>query len=146
LFHNIWRSLGCQADVLNILQGGLRIILTASPRVTVCQSTTAVPAVKEARETLEAEIQELLQKGAISPVPPGSKGFWSTVFLVPKPGGSWRPILNLKPLNQFIATRTFKMDTLQRIRLLLADQRWAVIVDLSDAYFHVPIAPQTHTC
>jgi hypothetical protein len=60
---------------------------------------------------------------------------------VPRPGDNWRPILNLKPLNVYIDTVTFRMDTLQRIRPLLVGQRWAVSIDLKDAYFHIPVFP-----
>jgi hypothetical protein len=69
----------------------------------------------EARLCLEQEIASLLQKQAIEEVVQPSLAFWSRIFLVPKPGGQWRVILNLKPLNSFIQTRTFKMETIQRI-------------------------------
>ena len=74
-------------------------------------------------------------------IPPGSRGgFWSTVFCTPKKTGGWCPILNLKPLNQFIRPQKFRMDTLASILRCPLKGRWALVIDLQDAYLHVPVA------
>ena len=57
------------------------------------------------------EIQDLLKKGSIERVDPDSPGFYSVFFLVEKKDGGYRPILNLKPLNQFMKQTKFKMET-----------------------------------
>lgn len=39
-------------------------------------------------------------------------GFYSNLFIVPKPNGDVRPILDLKALNQFLDIRSFRMESI----------------------------------
>ena len=50
------------------------------------------------RETamIESEINKLISKGAVTEVSPCDNEFISTVFLVPKKTGDFRPVINLK--------------------------------------------------
>ena len=68
-----------------------------------------------------------------------SLAFFNRLFLVPKPNGTWRPILDLSQLNLFLQSNTFKMETPETIRLSLQKQEWVTSLDFSDAYFHIPI-------
>jgi hypothetical protein len=61
------------------------------------------------------------------------------MFVVPKQGGKWRPIIDLSPLNVFIPKFPFKMETPASIRLALRENDWLTSIDLKDAYFHIPI-------
>ena len=64
---------------------------------------------------IRQEIANLLSKGAIRKVSQEeasqSLGHYSKIFTVPKPGGKWRVVINLKPLNEFVAKETFRMET-----------------------------------
>ena len=64
-------------------------------------------------------------------------GYYSRLFLVPKPDGSFRPIIDLKKLNQFIIVPSFKMETLFSIIAALQPQEWITKIDLKDAYHHI---------
>ena len=66
-----------------------------------------------------------------------SPGYYSRLFLVPKPDGSFRPIIDLKKLNQFIVVDSFKMETLFSIIAALQPQEWITKIDLKDAYHHI---------
>ena len=67
-----------------------------------------LPKFSEKETTLiESEIQKLISKGAITVVPPSDNKFISNIFLVPKKTGDFRPVINLKPLNQFCAENSF---------------------------------------
>ena len=59
---------------------------------------------------LTQELQNLLRKGAIEPAPQ-SPGFYSRLFLVQKASGSWRPIIDLSTLNDYITSAHFHMET-----------------------------------
>lgn len=76
------------------------------------------------------------------PVPQGEEGsgFYSTIFLVTD--GSYRTIINLKPLTKFIVCQKFKMETLKSTINLLLPECFMVSIDSKDAYYHVPIHPK----
>ena len=92
-------------------------------------------------DILNAEVAELLRKDAIEKVPPNERGcgFFSTFFLVPKKNGKMRPVINLRPLNRYLKKEHFKMDTLKKVINLVKPNDWAISLDLSDAYLHIPI-------
>ena len=94
-------------------------------------------------QALSQELSTLLAKGAIEPVDhllmPG--GFYSTYFLVPKRDGGFRPILDLRGLNKFLKVLPFHMLTTAEVRRVILQGEWFTLVDLQDAYFHVPIVP-----
>ena len=60
----------------------------------------------------------------------GSTRFFSKMFLVPKKGGEWRPIINLKTLNRYIRAPRFKMTTIKDVTHLIQQGEWAVTLDL----------------
>ena len=105
---------------------------------------------------METGLRKMLERRAMKIVDPLLDGpdFYSSLFLVEKRPGGWRPILNLKELNILVTPPSFKMDTLQSVVVSLGkDIRlsqsanmlnpgqgiWAVSLDLEDAYFHVAI-------
>lgn len=57
----------------------------------------------------------------------------------PQKDGGMRPIMDLRPLNEFITYKKFRMTTLQSILPLLESSVWMATLDLKDAYFHVTI-------
>ena len=68
-----------------------------------------------------------------------SPGCYSRLFLVPKPDGSFPPIIDLKKLNQFLIVPSFKMETLFSIIAALQPQEWITKIDLKDAYHHIMV-------
>lgn len=93
---------------------------------------------------LDQELSALLAKGAIEAVDPllQPRGYYSTYFLVPKKTGGFRPILDLRGLNRYMKVLPFHMLTTAEVLQTAAEGEWFTTVDLTDAYFHVPIAPQ----
>lgn len=59
-----------------------------------------------------------------------------------KKDGSYRLILNLKPLNEFVSYYHFKMDTIQTALKLMRPGCFMASVDLKDAYYSIPIAAE----
>ena len=95
------------------------------------------------QNALCTSIQDL-QKGAVEVIhTPESLGFYSHLFLVPKPGNRWRPVIDLSSLNKFLAIPKFKMETPESIRASLRKGEWVTSIDLTDAYLHVPIHTQS---
>ena len=84
-------------------------------------------------------VKECNQKGGIVK----SLGFYSRLFLVPKPHQRWRPVIDLSRLNTFLHVEKFKMETAESIRTSLIPGEWVLSIDLSDAYLHIPIHPHS---
>ena len=57
-----------------------------------------------------------MEKGAIQEVSENEDGFYSRLFLVPKKDGQMRPVINLRPLNQFLVHNHFKMEGMHVVR------------------------------
>jgi hypothetical protein len=93
---------------------------------------------------LRQEVAQLLEKGAIEPVDWSERlsGFFSIYFIIPKKDGGVRPILDLRGLNKFLKILPFRMLRITDVLQAVKQQHWFTTVDLKDAYFHVPIAPQ----
>ena len=73
-----------------------------------------------------------------------SPGYYSCLFLVPKPDGSFRPIIDWKKLNQFIIVPSFKMETLFSIIAAIQPQEWITKIDLKDACHHILVHVSIH--
>lgn len=90
-------------------------------------------------DLISEEIQKLLTKQVIKQVKRTPGQFLSQLFLVPKKDGTHRPVINLKPLNQFIQRQKFKMEGARTIRDIIQRNDWMISIDLKDAYLSVPI-------
>lgn len=86
------------------------------------------------------QVEQLKTKRAIEEVkPPYSPGYYSRLFVVPKASGAFRPVIDLSKLNTYLNIPRFHMETPASIQSALEGSRWAVTLDLADAYFHIPI-------
>ena len=72
-----------------------------------------------------------------------SLGFYSRLFLVPEPHQRWRPVIDLSRLNTFLHVEKLKMETPESIRTSLIPGEWVSLINLSDAYPHIPIHPHS---
>jgi hypothetical protein len=73
------------------------------------------------------------------PVSSIDPGFYSRLFIVPKKTGGMRPVIDLSILNTYLVVPHFKMETNRSIRASILPGMWTTSLDLSDAYFHIPI-------
>lgn len=116
---------------------GYKLEFTSVPsqncvRKTFVNSTQAV--------YLDCEIQKLKDKGVIREAIPCDDQFISTVFLTPKADNTFRMILNLKELNEFIVYKHFKMESFNNALCMVTPNCYMGIIDLKDAYYTVPIS------
>jgi len=129
-----WKELTQDLLFLSATQG-YRIPFVQAP------SPTQLPpfAVSQEETTIiSKEIQSLLGKGAIQKATSKS-WFTSNIFLVPKSGGKFRLILNLKALNRFVLYEHFKMEDVRCVKDLLSQGDYLCKLDLKDAYLSLPI-------
>ena len=61
---------------------------------------------------------------------PGTLGFYSWIFLVPKMNGKLRPVIDLSLLNRYIKKQSFKMEPVKSVRQSIMNNDWFVSIDL----------------
>ena len=133
-FSRDWQINKCSSNVLNIITNGYVLPFLSKPNLVrfllIVSEYKALP--KD--QALADCIQSLLSKNAIERVENvKSLGFYSCLFLVPKPHQKWRPVIDLSRLNTFLHVEKFKMETPESIRTSLIPGEWVSSIDLSDA-------------
>lgn len=93
-------------------------------------------------QIVDQEIMDLLKKGAIIRSEWESPQFISNIFVVKKPNGKYRPIINLKRLNKFVRYEHFKQEHFKIVLDIIQENNFFCSVDMQDAYFSVPIHPE----
>lgn len=145
-FAENWEILGPDSWVRQVIRQGYKIEFSSRPPARGLLKSTPVPQARDQRLALENEISGLLEKRAIYIVEEfPSRLYRSSFFLTPKKPDTWRPIINLKPLNKaYIRPTRFRMETLASVIPSLVQGSWATSIDLKDAYLHIPIHPSHH--
>ena len=139
-----WERLGSHGLITGLIRDRYKLPFRERPNLSRVPCIVSSYAGFDKQNALWTSIQDLLQKGAIEVVhTPDSLGFYSRLFLVPKPGNRWRPVIDLSTLKKFLAIPKFKMDTSESIRASLRKGEWVTSIDLTDAYLHVPIHTQS---
>lgn len=118
---------------------GYKIEFDKLPRQERLPSPVCSSAVIE--KLMDSEVIRLMSLGAVGLSEHEAGEFISNIFPVPKPNGKIRLILNLKKLNEFVSYQHFKMEHLDYVTDLLFRDDYLASIDLSDAYFSVPVHP-----
>ena len=63
----------------------------------------------------------------------------SALFIITKKLGGYRPIVNLKPLNEYVHFEHFKMQGLPAVKSFLRLDDWFTKIDLKGAYLAILI-------
>ena len=135
-----WGEVTNNKWVLSIVRHGFRIPFRVTPPL----SSVPISLSQSSSPLLQEEIAELLQKPAVERVQdPGTPGFYSRLFLVPKKNEKLCSVIDLSLLNQYIMKQPFKMEAVKSVRQAILVHDWTVSIDLMDAYLHVPIHPQS---
>ena len=118
---NNWRVVTGDRWVLDTVQG-YSVELISKPHQT---NMPRQPYFNQEQDKLiSEEIKELLQKGEVTKVENPQRGFYSTLFLVPKKDGGQRPMINLKALNCCVEAHHFKMEGIHTMKELLKPGDW----------------------
>ena len=88
---------------------------------------------------VDLELEEMLRKGAITRTQPAQREFLSNLFLVGEKEGGYRPVINLKMLNQFIPFLHFKMEGFSQLKHIIQEGDSMYKLDLKNAYFSFPL-------
>ena len=142
-FWQVWETKKAHPRVVTILKEGYCLNFRNQPPLTKDPVIRSKYLNREKQQFLIKAVYQMINKRAITPVQKvTSLGFYSRLFLVPKPGKKWRPVIDLSVVNKYLHIPTFKMETAENIRDSLQQGEWVTSIDLTDAYFHIPIHPR----
>jgi hypothetical protein len=141
LFIKEWAKMTSDPYILDMVQGAHIQFKDGMPS-RINNNIKPYPMSQSERLVVDKEIEKLVDKGVLRQVKPDECMFMSNVFLRPKKNGTYRLILNLKELNEDIEYSKFKMETLHSIVKLMRPNCFMASLDLSDAYYSVPVAPE----
>ena len=119
-FSRDWQINKCSSNMLNIITNDYVLPFLSKPNLVrfplIVSEYKALPK----GQALVDCIQFLLSKNAIERVENvKSLGFYSRLFLVPKPHQRWRPVIDLSRLNTFLHVEKFKRETPESTRTSL---------------------------
>ena len=108
-FKRNWLINKCSQNVLNIITNGYVLPFRSKPNLIRFPLILSEYKAQQKDQALATCIQSLLSKNAIERVENvKSLGFYSRLFLVPKPHQRWRPVIDLSRLNTFLHVEKFK--------------------------------------
>ena len=94
---------------------------------------------EDKRLILQSKIHKLVEKGAVQRIKQSHAYLTSPMFVVPKSGGGWRPIIDLRYLNSYLEPPYFKVEGLYMLPRIISLGWFMVKIDLKDAYLTIPV-------
>ena len=138
-----FRVVWCGRTTMVLTGVGARTLVTPLPPPRLrrrVDSLARLPA--PARSALLAEISELLRLGVIEETDPQDPRprLFSRLFVLPKTDGTWRSIIDLRGLNDWTIPVAVSYPTIRQVSRELRRGDWMIKIDLSKAFFQVPLA------
>lgn len=136
-YYSSWSQITDNNFILRIIREGYKIQFINNPSFP--SSVISSPSNSEKRLALRTQINKHLSTGAISEIQPHNDHVLSRVFTVKKSNGEDRMIIDLSLINTQINKVSFKMETYENILDILQPLDYMASIDLSDAFFSVPL-------
>jgi len=136
-FRRNWEGITKSRFVLNCVEG-YTIRFESQP----VQSSVPESPILQGSQSLEdvkGAIKNLLKLGAVRLCDLEDARFISSYFLLPKSDGTFRFILNLKKLNEFIQAKHFKLEDGRTAAKIISKNNFLANLDLENAYFLIPM-------
>lgn len=129
-----WRSICQNSYLLKLIEKGVDLETKGRlPIFSINRESSAY------REETTKTIQEYLARNVIKEVHPAGQSTFP--FFLIRQGEKLRPIVDLRPLNNFIRYHHFKMEGIHVAKSMIREKDWFCKVDLKDAYQSVPLSP-----
>ena len=114
LFTENWRKSSGDPNILEIVQGWKLSLIKKTHQIREPKGNNMS---ETERLILEREVTSMLKKGAIKEVTSQKHQFLSTIFVRPKKEkNKYRPIINLKQLNQYLPYNHFKKEEMENVK------------------------------
>ena len=114
-FWQVWAKNHAHPRVVSLLQHGYCLDFKILPKLSKIPLILSEYHSKNKDGALHEAVQAMLTKKATHVRKP-TMGYYSRLFLVPKPMKRWRPVIDLNMLNNHLHVPTFKMETVESIR------------------------------
>ena len=131
-----WETLIKDPWVLDLIHNGLELELSSEPGPNPVEE---FPISDKDFHILMEEVTEMESKGAVEECF-DQEGIYSPMFVVPKKNKKLRPVWDRRFINSHHIKHHFKMESLLTVKELLQRGDYMTVIDLKDAYFHIPIA------
>ncbi|KAA6377213.1 MAG: hypothetical protein EZS28_027258, partial [Streblomastix strix] len=92
---------------------------------------------QEEKRAYQEMLKEELEEGIVVPIQQDQVKWWNHTFLIKKPSGTWRKILDASILNKEIEKLHFKMHGLEEVQYLANQMDYATSLDLKSAFHHI---------
>lgn len=137
----VWEDIGASGPLLDWIRHGIRLPFRhGRPPPSFHHGVSLWDATPEQLDFLDSELARFVQEGHWEAGT--SSQFVSRCFLVPKAGGGWRLVIDLRFLNKFFAKRSMKMETLKHLRHIARKGDYWISFDLKDGFYALAIAPE----
>ncbi|KAA6367064.1 MAG: putative reverse transcriptase [Streblomastix strix] len=88
-------------------------------------------------------LKEELEEGIVIPIQQDQVKWWNHTFLIKKPNGTWRKILDASKLNKEIEKLHFKIHELVEVQYLANEMDYATSLDLKSAFHYITVSPNS---
>lgn len=136
-FYNCWLNITNNSVVLDWIHNGFAVPFCKPVYQT---NIKRISMTSKDINNVQKAITNLLELGAITPCFPSADQFISPIFLVEKPNGGHRFILNLKSFNSFVKKEHFKMEDYRTAAKLIPQNGFLATIDLKESYLLIPIS------
>lgn len=136
-FTAVWQKLGAPRGILSIIGGYSIPFILKPPLAPLSEAKSrrfSTPGMKE-------QIQMMSDQGILE-TSSSATGFLSKLFPTQKADGRTRPIFNLRELNRYLQPKKFRLISHFKVPSFLQKGDFMVKLDLTQAYFHVPVKLQ----
>ncbi|KAA6397710.1 MAG: putative Transposon Ty3-G Gag-Pol polyprotein, partial [Streblomastix strix] len=88
---------------------------------------------------MESIINQELEAGVIEEIKLNQAKWINRCFLIGKPDGSFRKIVDCRKLNEELVSQHFKMENIQELQDLLTKDCYTTSIDITQAFHHVSV-------
>ena len=142
-FAPVWKRFEALRIVMSLVSKGYKMSFAREPKLSAPMKKFSTNLPEDQMQVVRKEVAGFLLKGAIRKLSAdeavSTPGYYSKLFCVPKPGGKWRMIIDMRGLNSYIVKKSFTMQGTKDVRSILTPGMHGAVIDISDAYYHVSV-------
>ena len=132
-----WERLGASKVVLGWIRDGVRLNFKGGRAPAPFDMANYDELTPEQKVFMDAEVERMVAVGAWEDT--SDADYVSPMFLVPKKGGGWRLVVDLRWLNEHCEERTCAYESLKAVRRLARQGDFMFSWDVEDGFYHLSV-------